>query len=159
MFGRSDRIMREASVAIILTCAVTLFACGGDETPTDQSQMQQDTVSVDPITSGRDAYVTFCASCHGQDGKGTGPVADALTTPPADLTQIRSEHDGAFPVDSIYAYIDGRADVQAHGTREMPVWGNIWGEIDGDPVPREQVDRRIRELVEYIRSIQDDPSS
>lgn len=104
--------------------------------------------------------MTYCASCHGEDGTGNGPVAAVMTTPPADLTQLRANYGGSFPTDSIYAYIDGRADVQAHGTREMPVWGNVWGErITGEPVPPEEVDLRIRELVEYIRMLQSEPAS
>lgn len=160
MFGRSEKVVRAVSVAVIFGCALTLFACAENEPTTDEERMQQDTtMRADPIASGRDAYMTYCGSCHGQEGKGDGPVADVMTVQPADLTQIRAEHEGSFPVDSIYAYIDGRADVQAHGTRAMPVWGNVWGEVDGDPVPREEVDRRIRELVEYIRSIQEEPAS
>ena len=114
--------------------------------------------SVDPIARGRESYMTYCASCHGREGKGDGPVAEVMTTQPADLTHLREE-DGSYPVDSVYAYIDGRADVQAHGTREMPVWGNVWGEVSGEPVPQEEVDQRIRELVEYIRTIQVAPDS
>ncbi len=112
---------------------------------------------VDPIARGRENYMTFCASCHGRDGKGDGPVAEVMTTVPADLTRLRAENDGDYPVDSVYAYIDGRADIQAHGTREMPVWGNVWGEVSGARVPEEEVDQRIRELVEYIRTIQEAP--
>ena len=51
--------------------------------------------------------------------------------------------------------IDGRKDVEAHGSREMPVWGNIWGEESGAPVADDVVEKRINELVEYIRSIQE----
>ncbi len=105
--------------------------------------------------SGRATYEQYCASCHGAEGQGNGPVASVLTVAPADLTQLRIRHGGSFPTDSIYAYIDGRADVQAHGTRQMPVWGNIWGESETAPASEQEVDLRIRELVEYIRSMQE----
>lgn len=143
--------LRRATAALLI--ATLAAGCVDDEGETDS--LETDTpAAVDPIASGMEIYQTSCASCHGPEGKGNGPVADALTTIPADLTTIRARSDGKFPEDSVYAYIDGRQYVQAHGTREMPVWGNIWREIDGDPVRREEVDRRIRELVEYIRSIQ-----
>ena len=109
----------------------------------------------DPIASGRASYKQYCESCHGPDGKGTGEVGVELTASPADLTQLKARYNGTFPVDSVYQAIDGRKDVEAHGTREMPVWGNIWGEEGGGPVPDEVVTKRINELVEYIRSIQE----
>ncbi|MEX0600416.1 MAG: cytochrome c, partial [Rhodothermales bacterium] len=112
-----------------------------------------------PIERGEQSFMAYCASCHGSDGTGTGPVAEVMTTVPADLTQLRARYGGTFPADSVYAYIDGRQDVQAHGTREMPVWGNVWSEADGEPVDREEVDLRIRELVEYIRTLQEDPDA
>ncbi len=113
----------------------------------------------DPIENGRISYVTYCASCHGADGRGDGPVAAALVSPATDLTRISERAGGAYPVDSVYAYIDGREDVAAHGTRDMPVWGNIWIEEHGEPVQQEAVAHRINELVEYLRTIQAAPDS
>ncbi len=40
----------------------------------------------DAIERGEEIYQKQCASCHGIDGKGTGPLAQALSHPPADLT-------------------------------------------------------------------------
>lgn len=150
----NQRFFRVGAAAALAT--LLCIGCGQNES--GSGDVETDTAaSVDPIASGMETYQTYCASCHGPQGKGNGPVADALTTMPADLTQIRARSGGSFPEDSVYAYIDGREYVEAHGTREMPVWGNIWGEVDGDPVRREEVDRRIRELVEYIRTIQTEP--
>lgn len=39
----------------------------------------------DAIARGEEIYEQNCASCHGADGRGTGPIAQALTHPPADL--------------------------------------------------------------------------
>lgn len=133
-------------------------ACGGPET--EVSTPPDTTASMTPVASGEETFMAYCASCHGEDGTGNGPVAAVMSAPPADLTQLRANHGGSFSVDSVYAYIDGRAEVQAHGTRDMPVWGNVWGEtVSGEPVPREEVDLRIRELVEYIRTLQREPAS
>lgn len=110
-----------------------------------------------PLTEGQASYQQYCMSCHGPDGKGVGDIAGDLATLPTDLTQLTAHHDGAFPVDKLYRMIDGRAAeaVVAHGTREMPIWGNIWSDVDGAPVQREVVEQRINELVEYIRSMQE----
>lgn len=153
------------SISATCMCLLLLVAaCAQDERDGDPARVAGDTAAardtsagagMDPIARGEQSYVTYCASCHGRDGKGGGPVAEVMTTEPADLTQLRAANDGLYPVDSVYAYIDGRADVRAHGTREMPVWGNVWGEVQGETVPQELVDQRIRELVEYIRTLQD----
>lgn len=153
------------SLLLLLSACVQDQPDGGGAVIEADTSAEADTLSragrtaaLDPIERGRESYMTYCASCHGRDGKGEGPVAEVLTTEPADLTQLRAESDGGYEVDSVYAYIDGRADIQAHGTREMPVWGNVWGEVSGEPVPQEEVDQRIRELVEYIRTIQEPES-
>ena len=85
---------------------------------------------------------------------GDGPAASALATPPTDLTNLSKMNDGVFPVDRVYATIDGREVMYSHGTRQMPIWGNIWRENNGKPRPEEEVHKQISEIVEYIRSIQ-----
>lgn len=160
MFGSHANQKKLLHVIAAFSVCILLSACGGNEqgAGTMQEGLEQADEAADPIASGRETYMQYCASCHGPEGEGEGPVADVMTAQPADLTQLRAQYGGTFPTDSIYAFIDGRADVQAHGTREMPVWGNVWGEVDGQPVPREEVDLRIRELVEYIRTLQDEPA-
>ena len=72
---------------------------------------------------GKLEYESSCASCHGVDGKGTGPVAAALKIKPADLTTLAKANNGVFPFGRIYDVIDGRREVSAHGARDMPIWG------------------------------------
>jgi mono/diheme cytochrome c family protein len=108
----------------------------------------------DSLVNGRISYGYYCASCHGLDGQGGGPVASALASPPSNLTRITTRYGGTFPSDLVYAYIDGRQYVRAHGTRDMPVWGHVWAEAEGQRVPRAVVDQRITEVVKYIESMQ-----
>lgn len=68
-------------------------------------------------------FHSYCASCHGVDATGDGPVADYLTTKPADLTRIAARRGGVFDNAEIAKFIDGRQRVSAHGSPEMPVWG------------------------------------
>src|SRR5512144_687959 len=75
------------------------------------------------LTLGEQEFSRNCAVCHGNDGHGNGPAAPALRTPPADLTRIAERRGGKFPDAEIAAKIDGRFEVIAHGSREMPVWG------------------------------------
>jgi mono/diheme cytochrome c family protein len=100
-------------------------------------------------------FLRHCAACHGEDGRGNGPAAGALRTQPADLTRIAARRGGAFPEGAIARFIDGRFAVQAHGTREMPVWGARLGErIPEAGVSEEVVRGQISVLVEYLESIQ-----
>jgi mono/diheme cytochrome c family protein len=107
------------------------------------------------VEVGGRAFATHCASCHGADGKGAGPVAAALRTPPADLTRIAARRGGDFPADEIAEWIDGRMASPAHGTREMPVWGYRFAEgLPPGELSQELVRGRILTVVEYLRSIQ-----
>jgi mono/diheme cytochrome c family protein len=75
------------------------------------------------VEQGRALYVEYCASCHGTSAEGDGPVARALTTPPANLRRLAERFGNPLPEDQVARYIDGRAAVKAHGPRDMPVWG------------------------------------
>ena len=116
---------------------------------------------------GKTEYQSSCAACHGVDGKGTGPVADALKTKPADLTMISKRNNGVFPFGRIYDIIDGRQEVKSHGVRDMPIWGFRYSPapIPGlnpvapyflDPLyDREPVIRsRILAVIDYLYRIQ-----
>lgn len=111
---------------------------------------------------GRVTYRVYCASCHGTMGKGDGSVAKYLKVPPSDLTGIRARHEGEFPRDEIAATIDGRSAVKAHGSREMPVWGDVFqsplSETERGPAEEGEVraQRKIDELVLFLESIQED---
>ncbi len=73
---------------------------------------------------GKLEYQMGCAACHGADGKGIGPVAALFRVPPADLTILAKRNSGIFPFSFVYEVIDGRQVVIAHGTRDMPIWGD-----------------------------------
>jgi len=111
-----------------------------------------------PILTAQGAqyYAQYCASCHGPTGRGDGPAAGALRTPPADLTKIAARRDGVFPSAEIRYHIDGRYEHAAHGTREMPVWGQRFSEEIAETQVRDELVRgRLYTLVDYLQSIQD----
>jgi mono/diheme cytochrome c family protein len=111
----------------------------------------------DPVLAelGRDLFRRHCASCHGENGRGDGPAAGALRTPPADLTRIAARRGGTFPEGEIARFIDGRFVVEAHGTREMPVWGERLGErVPEAGVSEEVVRGQVSVVLEYLRSLQ-----
>jgi mono/diheme cytochrome c family protein len=100
--------------------------------------------------SGREMYTSYCASCHGRDGKGDGPAAPALKTPPADLTMLSAHNNGQFPEMRVYGAIRGDVKVTSHGSAEMPVWGQIFRKM-GDSA---EAQMRVANLVSYLKSIQ-----
>jgi len=105
--------------------------------------------------SGRHYYLQYCASCHGWDARGDGAVAPALVRKPPDLTLIARRNGGAFPMEEIATTIDGRKAPAAHGTREMPVWGERFGdEFQGDPAREQVVRGQLLMMLVYLQSIQ-----
>lgn len=112
---------------------------------------------------GRVTFRTYCASCHGTDGTGDGSIARYLKVEPADLTTIAERRGGVFPSEEITEYIDGRREARGHGSREMPVWGDVFQSplSDSEPgaaeEPEARAQRKIRELVLYLESIQRQP--
>ncbi|MCS6926357.1 MAG: c-type cytochrome [Candidatus Binatia bacterium] len=108
------------------------------------------------LTNGREEYRIYCASCHGEQGRGNGPMADILTVVPADLTQLRRKNGGEFPFWRVYKIIDGRDIVRGHGARNMPVWGaEFLREEGGGYLDEDRVIGRILALVYYLQSIQE----
>lgn len=103
--------------------------------------------------SGR-LFVTYCASCHGRSGRGDGPVAANLRVAPANLTQLAKKNGGMFPSEKTRRVIDGR-DVTAHGTSDMPVWGDAFRKREG--LSEDAVRTRIEALVRYLDSLQERP--
>lgn len=97
-------------------------------------------------------FVTYCASCHGNGGRGDGPVAETLRTRPADLTRLAANN-RAFVADRIHRLIDGREPyVKAHGSMEMPVWGDAFKRRDA--LDDAAIAARIDAIVKYLQSIQ-----
>jgi mono/diheme cytochrome c family protein len=108
--------------------------------------------------AGRGTYMRDCAVCHGKDGKGDGPYATMLTKKPADLTVLSKNNNGTFPAPRIARIIDGREEVAAHGTRDMPIWGERFGEAaraaGSNPAPT-IASQRIQLLLQYLNTIQE----
>jgi mono/diheme cytochrome c family protein len=110
-------------------------------------------VAATPINSveGRDNFLTYCAVCHGEDGKGNGPAAPAMKAPVPDLTHIARRHKGVFSTSDVEQIIRGTANTAtpAHGAPEMPIWGDVFRNED-----RARQTLRIGNLVKYLQSIQ-----
>jgi mono/diheme cytochrome c family protein len=105
-----------------------------------------------PSMSGGDLFRFYCASCHGREGKGDGPVASTLNRRPPDLTTIAKRNGGRFSSDRVERFVTGdREPSQAHSSADMPVWGPIFQALD----PQDRMNRiRIENVVAFIESMQ-----
>lgn len=103
------------------------------------------------LTKGADLYQRYCASCHGKDGKGGGPVAAALKSTPADLTQLSRGKGGKFPVGSVRQLLGGGSSTPAHGSEEMPIWGPVFRAMSPD---QSLAKLRVDNLLRYLETIQ-----
>lgn len=107
-------------------------------------------------------FLTFCAPCHGASAKGDGPAGSALRVRPPDLTAIAQRHGGTFPELEIFETIAGLDMPDSHGSRDMPVWGDLFvSEAVGGGVSIEDAKRaadeteaRITNLMKYLEEIQ-----
>src|ERR1700751_81870 len=77
-------------------------------------------VQAEDFDAGKAEFQSSCASCHGTDGKGKGPVSEQLKVSPADLTILARKNNGVFPTNAVYETIYGSKTIPAHGPREMP---------------------------------------
>lgn len=105
--------------------------------------------------SGTETFHRFCASCHGSEGMGEGPVASALPVAVPDLTLLRERWGDQYRTRTLRRIIDGRDAVIYHGTRYMPVWGyEFWVEEGADEAAELRVEIIVANLIDYIESIQ-----
>lgn len=135
----------------VLTVLAALIAAGNLNANQTGNQVVL-TVHKTAPTNGKAMYVSYCASCHGLDGRGGGPVAPELKTLPSDLTLESRNNGGRFPQAHIAAVLQFGAPARAHGSAEMPVWGPILGKMDhADP---QLTQLRIQNLTRYLRTLQ-----
>jgi mono/diheme cytochrome c family protein len=105
------------------------------------------------IVAGSFTFKTYCATCHGKEAKGDGPLADNLRFRPPDLTLIAKRSGGTFPDETVHQIIDGRKPVKGHGGPDMPVWGDAFKNAESG-FSDEKVKEKIDGLVEFLKSIQ-----
>jgi mono/diheme cytochrome c family protein len=121
------------------------------------------------IDIGKSEFQSSCASCHGADGRGKGPVSEQLKVPPSDLTMLAKNNNGVFPTNAVYETMYGSKTVPAHGTREMPIWGerfnpvvnlphyvdpSYWKMAGPEQSPEVVVRTRILAVIDYLNRIQ-----
>jgi mono/diheme cytochrome c family protein len=109
-------------------------------------------------SAGQMYYMRYCATCHGKEGKGNGPLSTQLKKPASDLTTLSKTHGGKFPYNEVLGILDGEEPFPAHGSAEMPAWGDTFqadvGTGGGDAAAEAAVRGRLMLITDYLRSIQ-----
>lgn len=143
--------------AIVFVCLALVSACAPPSSTRDE-QAAAAGREADPVLSelGAEYFQRYCAACHGVDARGNGPVSGSLQVPPLDLRRIALRRGGDFPAAEIGRKIDGRFEIEPHGSREMPVWGQVFASDVPEMEMAESITRGyVSALVEYLKSIQD----
>ena len=138
------------SAAVRLIAALLVFLAAA--TWGQQTEIKKTPVPYTAPSSGKGMYLAYCASCHGQNGKGDGPAAPSMKYLPADLTQLAAKNGGKFPENRVSQTIQGDAPASSHGSKDMPVWGPIFRAMGTTSDGVAQL--RVRNLTKYIASLQ-----
>ena len=125
------------SLAVVLSVSPLALAAGND------------------VADGHRYFIQYCASCHGQDGLGDGPVAKSLSRPPANLRMLGDKYGMPLPARRIAELIDGRDSARAHGSHEMPVWGEKLYEVGQGERGEYGIGEVIGKIIAYLDTIQD----
>ena len=133
------------AVALLLACSAMAVQA---QTKGTVSQAPQSLIY---SIKGPDLYRAYCASCHGLTGRGDGPAAPALKAKVPDLTLLARNNGGVFPSARVRKMISGDEVLASHGSREMPIWGPIFHQVEED---RDFGAVRLENLAKYLESIQ-----
>ena len=133
-------MVKAASIVLILGAALAA------------QEMRKVSVQPTSAVSGEAMFREYCAVCHGAAAKGDGPAATLLKKRPADLTQLARKNNGRFPDLHVVNFIIGNEELAAHGTRDMPAWGELFHSLD---VNTQSVSwLRVSNLKDYVKSLQ-----
>ncbi len=106
---------------------------------------------------GARTFRDHCATCHGLEATGDGPMSSILVVAPPDLTGLAAAEGGVFPLERVVRKIDGRDPIMAHGG-PMPVFGIVLqgesGVIDADDGTPVFTPAPVVDVAAYLRDIQ-----
>jgi mono/diheme cytochrome c family protein len=146
---------RQILVLLLLLLIGISSAVQGQNIDTTQGKQAKKIKTVDIAytepTSGATMYRNYCAACHGSEGKGDGPAAEFLKMPPPDLRMLAQRNHGEYPADHVTATLRLGLPSHAHGTSDMPIWGELFRTVDTNQTLGEL---RVKNLTTFLGSLQ-----
>jgi mono/diheme cytochrome c family protein len=143
------RTLKSLKITMAMVLATAMMAWAQDA---GQAEIKHVPIKQTSPASGTEMYKTYCAVCHGVDARGNGPAAEALKVPATDLTTLATNNGGKYPAMKVSAILRGENPLAAHGTKDMPIWGNLFWSLSGGH--ESEVQQRISNLNRYLESIQ-----
>jgi mono/diheme cytochrome c family protein len=138
-------MLRERRLSLLLLVVLPVLLIWAAKKPSQTSPARN------PL-QGAEIFRHYCASCHGADGRGHGPASVAFKHAVPDLTRISQRNGGTFPARKVKDIIEGKDEqLIAHGTREMPLWGPIFHEVEFD---QDLGEVRLEAVTKHVESIQ-----
>src|ERR1700731_2890508 len=143
-----SRILQSVALSCFVLASLHAAPQTAPNTPEKtKDQLEQLIYSV----KGPDLFRAHCAACHGSDATGSAPLASALNAKAADLTVLAKNNGGHFPTARVRNTITGDDVLASHGSREMPIWGPKFHQIEAD---QDFGNVRLKNLLKYVESIQ-----
>ena len=148
------QVRKNILTVVAVVVAMAMMALAQNQPAKDQSAKEIKHVPVKQTSpaSGAEMYKSYCAVCHGIEGKGNGPAASALKVPPSNLTTLAARNGGKYPSLKVSAIIRGEEVLAAHGSKDMPIWGNLFWNLSGGH--EAEVQQRVTNLNKYLESLQ-----
>ncbi|MGA9526652.1 MAG: cytochrome c [Terriglobales bacterium] len=143
------RTFHHALIAMVAVFAMLTLASAQDQA---KPEIKHVPIKQTSAASGSEMYKAYCAACHGADGTGNGPAAVALKVPPSNLATLARRNGGKYPAMKVSAIIRGEEVLAAHGSKDMPVWGNLFWTMSGGH--EAEVQQRVANLNKYIETLQ-----
>jgi mono/diheme cytochrome c family protein len=140
--------LRRRSAPVLLFLSALAFGPASFASDEEPPRLDRGAAAV-----GAGTFRNYCASCHGGEARGDGPLAEHMRVHPSDLTLLSKANSGVFPFDVVVSVIDGRKGVKGHGSAEMPAWGDAFKKTSEAP-DEAAVRRKIEELAHFIWSLQ-----
>jgi mono/diheme cytochrome c family protein len=133
---------------VVVILLIITFACSS----TSQQQAATQPVSATSLASGAGMYGSYCADCHGADGKGNGPITPTLRVSPPDLTKLAKQNRGTYPAGHVFQAIKWGGGVYRPRSKVMPVWGAQLKQVSSNDDAK--LSARIMDLTNYVESLQ-----